>query len=159
MSSYSGSRGVLRRDRNFTVFSMSFLDAICCAFGALILVMVLAQVGRPAVIEGIETDLRGLIAKREAELVQLRGETDVLSRDLLSRKEQVSELRARLARLQGELSKIKGQFNTSKQDAAVASEIEGRLSAAQQSLTTEMQRLLGENFKRAKDAQIGRAPV
>jgi len=159
MSSYSGSRGVLRRDRNFTVFSMSFLDAICCAFGALILVMVLAQVGRPAVIEGIETDLKGLIAKREAELVQLRGETDVLARDLLSRKEQVSELRERLARLQGELSKIKGQYTASKQEATVTSEIEGRLSAAQQSLTAEMQRLLGENFKRAKDAPIGGVPV
>ena len=155
----SGARGSRRRDRDFQVFSMSFLDAICCAFGALILIMVLAQVGRPKVIESIDTDLKGLIAKREAELVQMRGETDVLSRDLLGRKRQVSELREKLARLQGELSKIKGQFSSSKQDAAVTSELEGRLSAAQQTLTSEMQRLLGEQFKRAKDAPIGGVPV
>ena len=74
MSSYSGSRGVLRRDRNFTVFSMSFLDAICCAFGALILIMVLAQVGRPKVIQAIDTDLGGLIERREQELEQIRGD-------------------------------------------------------------------------------------
>ena len=155
----TGARGSRRRDRDFQVFSMSFLDAICCAFGALILIMVLAQVGRPKVIEAMDTDLRGLIAKREAELVQLRGETDVLSRDLLGRKEQVSELRAKLARLQGELSKIKGQFTASKQESAVTTELEGRLSAAQQTLTAEMQRLLGEQFKRAKDAPIGGVPV
>jgi hypothetical protein len=158
-ASASGARGSRRRDRDFQVFSMSFLDAICCAFGALILIMVLAQVGRPKVIEAIETDLKGLIEKREAELEKMRGETDILSRDLLSRKEQVSELKAKLARLQGELSKIKGQFNTSKQDAAVVGELEGRLSAAQQTLTAEMQRLLGEQYKRAKDAPIGGVPV
>ena len=155
----SGMRGSRRRDRDFQVFSMSFLDAICCAFGALILIMVLAQVGRPKVIEAIDIDLKGLIAKREAELLQLRGETDVLSRDLLGRKQQVSELREKLARLQGELSKIKGQFSASKQESAVTTELEGRLSAAQQTLTAEMQRLLGEQFKRAKDAPIGGVPV
>jgi hypothetical protein len=154
-----GARGSRRRDRDFQVFSMSFLDAICCAFGALILIMVLAQIGRPKVIEEIETDLKGLIAAREAELYTLRGETDILSRDLLSRKQQVSELKDKLARLQGELSKIKGQFNASKQDAEVAGQLEGRLAAAQQTLTSEMQRLLGEQYKRAKDAPIGGVPV
>ena len=55
----SGVRGSRRRDRDFQVFSMSFLDAICCAFGALILIMVLAQVGRPKVIEAIDKVLAG----------------------------------------------------------------------------------------------------
>jgi hypothetical protein len=154
-----GIRGSRRRDRDFQVFSMSFLDAICCAFGALILIMVLTQVGRPQVIEAVDTDLKGLIEAREQELTRIRGETDVLNRDLLSRREQVSELRRRLALLQGELSKIQGQFQTSKQEAAVASELEGRLSAAQQSLTAEMQRLLGEQYRRARDAPIGGIPV
>jgi hypothetical protein len=161
-SASSGSRGVRgsrRRDRDFQVFSMSFLDAICCAFGALILIMVLAQVGRPKVIEAIDTDLGGLIEKREAELVQLRGETDERARQLLGRKEQVSELKDRVAKLQGELSKIKGEFQASKQDSAVTAALEGKLAAAQQTLTAEMERLLGQNFKRAKDAPIGGVPV
>jgi hypothetical protein len=148
-----------RRDRDFQVFSMSFLDAICCGFGALILIMVLAQVGRPKVIEAVATDLKGLVAAREEQLARIRGEVDVLDRDLLSRREQVSELRARLARLQGELTKIQGKFSTSKQEAAVAAELSGRLNAAQQTLTAEMQRLLGEQYRRAKDAPIGGIPV
>ena len=158
-SSARSVRGSRRRDRDFQVFSMSFLDAICCAFGALILIMVLAQVGRPKVIEAIDTDLGGLIEKREAELVQLRGETDERARQLLGRKEQVSELKDRVAKLQGELSKIKGEFQASKQDSAVTAALEGKLAAAQQTLTAEMERLLGQNFKRAKDAPIGGVPV
>ena len=154
-----GARGSRRRDRDFQVFSMSFLDAICCAFGALILIMVLAQVGRPKVIQAIDTDLTGLIARDEAALERLRGESEFMSRDLLGRKEQVSELKDKLARLQGELSKVKGQYHASKQDAAVAAELEGKLSAAQQTLSSEMERLLGQNFKRAKDAPIGGVPV
>jgi hypothetical protein len=158
-SSYGAVRARRRKDRDFQIFSMSFLDAICCAFGALILLMVLAQVGRPKVIEQVDTDLKGLIEAREQQLERIRGETDVLNRDLLSRREQVSELRRRLALLQGELSKIQGQFQTSKQEAAVATELEGRLSAAQQQLSTEMQRLLGDQFRRARDAPIAGIPA
>jgi len=78
-----------RRDRDFQVFSMSFLDCICCAFGALILIMVLTQIGTPQVIEDTEVDMRGLIAQRERELVVLRGEVAALDRRLSGRKEQL----------------------------------------------------------------------
>ena len=91
--------------------------------------------------------------------MRLRGETDVLNRDLLSRQEQVSDLKRKLAILQGELSKVQGQFKASKQDAMVATELAGKLSAAQQTLTAEMQRLLGDQYRRAKDAPIGGIPV
>jgi len=158
-AAHGGVRGTRRRERDFQVFSMSFLDAICCAFGALILLTVLAQTGVPDVIEQVDTDLKGLIAQREQEIQRLRGETETLNRDLLSRREQVSDLRARLARLQGELSKLQGQFQASTQDRLVAAELEGRLSVAQQTLTAEMQRLLGAQFQRAKDAPIGGIPV
>jgi hypothetical protein len=158
-SGSGGVRGSRRRDRDFQVFSMSFLDAICCAFGALILIMVLAQVGRPKVIEAIDTDLSGLIARREAELERLRGATEVLSRELQGRSQQVSALKGALARLGTELSTIKGQTAASQQDAAAAAALEGRQSRAQQTLTAEMERLLGPDFRRAKDAPIGGVPV
>jgi hypothetical protein len=37
--------------RDVEVFSLSFLDAICCGFGAVILLLVLTEVGEPVVIE------------------------------------------------------------------------------------------------------------
>jgi hypothetical protein len=140
-----------RRDREFQVFSMSFLDCICCAFGALILIMVLTQVGTPKVIEQTNVDLKGLIVKREAELVSLRGDVAALDRKLVGRKEQLSAIRARIAQMRAELDRVQGQYKASTQDAAVASQLEGKLSVAQQSLSAEMQRLLGQRYQRAKD--------
>lgn len=148
-----------RRDRDFQVFSMSFLDCICCAFGALILIMVLTQIGTPQVIEDTEVDMRGLIAQRERELVVLRGEVAALDRRLSGRKEQLSELRARVAQLRAQLDRVQGQFKASTQDAEVAAQLEGKLSVAQQTLSAEMQRLLGQRYQRAKDAPVGGIPV
>jgi hypothetical protein len=148
-----------RRDRDFQVFSMSFLDCICCAFGAVILLMVLTKVATPQVIEETEVDLRGLIAKREQELVAMRGEAAVMDRTLLGRQEQLSALRERIARMRAELDRLQGQYKSSTQDAEVAAELEGKLSAAQQTMTDEMQRLLGQRYQRAKDAPVGGIPV
>ncbi|MFM7067037.1 MAG: VWA domain-containing protein [Gammaproteobacteria bacterium] len=148
-----------RRDRDFQIFSMSFLDCICCAFGALILIMVLTQIGTPQVIEDTEVDMRGLIAQRERELVVLRGEVAALDRRLSGRKEQLSELRARVAQLRAQLDRVQGQFKASTQDAEVAAQLEGKLSVAQQTLSAEMQRLLGQRYQRAKDAPVGGIPV
>ena len=36
--------------RDVEVFSLSFLDAICCGFGAVILLLVLTEVGEPQVL-------------------------------------------------------------------------------------------------------------
>ena len=40
-----------RRRRETEVFSLSFLDVICCGFGAIILLLVLSEFGQPLVIE------------------------------------------------------------------------------------------------------------
>ena len=37
--------------RDVEVFSLSFMDCICCGFGAIILLMVLTDVSHPIVIE------------------------------------------------------------------------------------------------------------
>ena len=38
--------------RDVEVFSLSFLDAICCGFGAVILLLVLTEVGEPRPFHG-----------------------------------------------------------------------------------------------------------
>ena len=59
--------------RNLEVFSLSFLDCICCGFGAIILLFVLSKAAEPQVIENTRTDLSGLLAKLEEELFEIRG--------------------------------------------------------------------------------------
>ena len=72
-------------------FSLSFLDCICCGFGAIILLLVLTKMGEPAALEAAVEDLEGLVARLEQELHEIRGETDVLNRDLKTREEQLSD--------------------------------------------------------------------
>jgi hypothetical protein len=154
---------VKRRERRpFEVFSLSFLDVVCCGFGAIILLFVLNKMGEPAALERAKEDLSGLLARLEEELAAVRGETTVLNRDLRGREEQVSEERAKVARLQGDLSRVQGQFAATKELSEVQDIIAGRLLAAQQELSEEMKRLQKqqeEAYRRPPDAPVGGIPV
>jgi hypothetical protein len=142
-----------RRDRTADGFSLSFLDCICCGFGAIILLLVLTKIGE-------RLDLDALIAKLEQELHEIQGETRILNRDMKTKKEQLSEEERNIARLRGDLSRIQGEFAASRQLSEVNEIVEGRLLAAQQELTEEMKRLLGRTYRRPKiDAPVGGIPV
>lgn len=145
--------------RDVEVFSLSFLDAICCGFGAVILLLVLTEVGEPVVIEKSRVDLEGRVLKMQQELEQIRGETEVLNRELKARRVQLSEEQLKIARLRGDLSSLRGQFESSRKEAEVQNQIEGQLVSAQQELTDEMKRLLGARYQRKSDSPIGGLPV
>ena len=145
--------------RDVEVFSLSFLDAICCGFGAVILLLVLTEVGEPVVIEKSREDLKGIVLKLQQELVEIRGTSEVLNRELKARRMQLSEEQLKIARLRGDLSSVRGQFESSRKDAEVANDIEGQLVSAQQDLTEEMKRLLGAQYSRKDDSPIGGLPV
>ncbi|MCF6150004.1 MAG: VWA domain-containing protein [Candidatus Kuenenia sp.] len=147
-----------RNRKDIQVFSLSFLDAICCAFGAIILLFVLSKFAEPLIIEGISEELKGMIEKLEKELFEIRGETHVLNRELTGKKEQLSSEREGIARLQGDLSKIEGEFLASKQNATVQNLLKGKLAIAKQKLTEEMERLLRDR-PRAPDGSVGGIPV
>lgn len=149
-----------KRRREADPFSLSFLDAICCGFGAIIMLLVLTKIGEPAAIEQASEDLQGLVARLEEELFEIRGETRILNRDLVSKEEQISKERERIARLEGDISEIRGEFAASRELSEVNDIVEGALVAAQQELSEEMERLLGRDFRRAEtDTTIGGIPV
>ena len=146
------------RRRDIEIFSLSFLDCICCAFGAVILLFVLSKFAEPIIIEDLREDLESVIERLEEELHEIRGETVILNRELTAKKEQLSEEKQRLARLQGDLSEIKGQFAASKSNAQVQNIIEGKLAKAMQELTEEARRLL-KNRPRKIQSAVGGIPV
>ena len=154
-------RGGRRRRRGeIAGFSLSFLDAICCGFGAIVLLLVLSKIGEPKALEAAQRDLAGLVARLELELAEIRGETTVLERDLDVRREQVSRERGKVARLQGDLSAIRGEFAASRQLSEVQEILEGRLLAAQQELSAEMKRLQErQRYRRPSEAPVGGIPV
>ena len=152
----------LGKRREFEVFTLSFLDCICCGFGAIILLFVLNKMGEPSALEQARRDLRSLLARLEEELHEIRGETTVLNRDLRGREEQLSKERVKVARLSGDLSTVQGRFQASRELSSVQDIIAGRLLAAQQELSEEMKRLQqqrDEAYRRPMDAPVGGIPV
>ncbi len=74
------------------------------------------------------------MAKLQEELFEIRGETNLLNRDLTTKQEQLSVEQVLVARLRGDLSKIQGEFAATSQLSEVNEIVEGRLLAAQQEL-------------------------
>jgi len=138
---------------------MSFLDVISCGFGAIILLLVLNEVGEPIQLEQTKVDLDGQIRRLTEELYDIRGTSEVLERELKARVEQLSEEKRRVARLRGDLSNVEGEFKASKDEAETVNKLEGTLTVARQSMTEEMKKLLGADFRRSVDQPIGGIPV
>ena len=149
-----------KRDRGADGFRLSFLDVICCGFGAIILLLVLTKIGEPKALEDARIDLDALIVALQQELFDIRGETTVLNRSLKSKQEQLSEEDRRIARLRGDLSTIHGEFAASEQLSEVSEIIEGRLVEALQELTDEMKRLQAQvRSRRFENDLVGGIPV
>ena len=146
------------RQRDLEIFSLSFLDCICCCFGAIILLFVLSKFAEPLIIEDLRKDLQSIAIRLEEELLKIRGETIVINRHLEKKRKQLSEDTNRLARLQGDLSKIEGQYAASNEYAQVQNIIEGKLARARQELSEEMRRLLKSQPAKI-DRSIGGIPV
>jgi hypothetical protein len=146
-----------RRRRNIEAFSLSFLDCICCGFGAIILLLVLSKIYEPVIIEKTQDDLKALIALLQQELFDIRGESTVINRDLEDVLEQTSSTKLRLARLQGDLNTVQGQYAATQQDSETILD-EGDLERTKQSLTDEMRRLQ-PYYRRADEDAIAGIPV
>jgi len=147
-----------KRRRDIEIFSLSFLDCICCGFGAIILLFVLSKFAEPVVIEKIKKNMQAEIVRLESELYEIRGDTRILNRELTAKKEQLSKEKNMLARLQGDLSAIKGRFAASKDDAMVQNIIEGKLAIARQELTEEMKRLY-KSLPKKTTRSVGGIPM
>ena len=145
--------------RDVETFSLSFLDAICCGFGAVILLLVLTEVGEPIVFEQSREELEGRIVKLQEELEEIRGTTEVLVRELSASKGELDEEQLRIARLRGDLSALRGRYQSSKQESEIQNKLEGELVSAQQEVTAEMKRLLGSQYRRPSTDAIGGIPV
>jgi hypothetical protein len=146
-----------RKKRNIEAFSLSFLDCICCGFGAVILLLVLSKIYEPVILEKTQEDLQQLIKLLQEELFQIRGETTEVTRVLGRVRLDTSETRMKLSTLQEELNKIQGQYDLISTNDPALNIDEGDLRAARQRLSEEMLRL--RPFRRTPDDAIGGIPV
>jgi len=145
--------------RTVEVFSLSFLDCICCGFGAIILLLVLTQYGQPDAEVRKRVDLHQQVVEMQDELNRIRGDTVELNEQLVGRVDELEQRRHKIAQLAGDLTHIQGQFSASKKEASVTNDVEGQLTTSYQTLTAEMQRLLKDNARRPKSEAVGGIPI
>ncbi len=148
-----------RTRRDTETFSMSFLDCICCGFGAIILLLVLNEFGQPIQIEKSKQDLDQQIRKMEQELFDIRGMSTVLERELRERIKVLSEEQRRLARLQGDLSSIEGQHKASTEEEDALKKLTETLATARRSLIDESEELERTGRRRVYEQPVAGVPI
>ena len=149
----------MRKDRDTETFSLSFLDAITCAFGAVILLLVLTKIYEPQTIERSKEQVAGLIAALQQELFDLRGETAIMNREMRTVDDRLSQSKESVAKLRGDVSDVRGEFEASKDSATLDKDVRGELVAARQKLSEEMKRLLANYTPDEGDTTVGGIPV
>lgn len=132
-------------------FSVSFLDVICCGFGAIILLLMITKTAEPVILENSQINLEGKVADRELALFEIKGHITELRRQVTDADAQLDDNLLQLAALERELTRILGQFSTTieLQDENLI-EVK-QLASTKQTLTDEMQRLLGMDFRRSSE--------
>ena len=139
--------------------NLSFLDVVCCGFGAVILLLVVTKIHEPVIIERSREELEGLILMLERELFEIRGETTVLKRDLEPLRSETAESVRRVSLTRREVEAAEERHFAARETAAEGSDEAGQLLAARQELTEEMERLLADYRPAPNDTTVGGIPV
>jgi hypothetical protein len=149
----------MKRRRELEVFSMSFLDAICCGFGAIILLFIISRNTEPLRLEQSQRDLSGVIAQYQQELNDILGETDIVRRNEATTSSDLRTDQRKVEDLRAELERVRTEVLATTKDTAFANEIVGKLASAKQSLSDEMRRLLVDYKPPIDEYKIGGIPV
>jgi F0F1-type ATP synthase membrane subunit b/b' len=143
-----------RRHQN-EVFGLSFLDVICCGFGAVVLLLVIAKTAEPTLIAAQGQGLENLASKLADWLPQLEQRRQSLEQQLAAQREQRAAAHSRLARLELQVAAAEAERANQELEAEAAAVIEQRLATAKQALTAEMERLYRAGYQYSNTAVAG----
>lgn len=131
-----------RRRRISDDASISFLDIICCGFGAIVLLLVIVKPSQPVVLEESLIQDKGQVRALQERLFEIRGQVTYLETELNAKHEQLGKDQRRVAILRGELDELVAMRASIEDGGADDATQAEDLQIALQSLTREMQRLL-----------------
>ncbi|MGQ0618443.1 MAG: VWA domain-containing protein [Panacagrimonas sp.] len=149
----------IKRRHEIQVFSMSFIDCICCGFGAMILLLVLSQSKPPPVSEPVIEDDRGQSAEMRLLGEQTAGELQALEEALAAGRDDQRDAEQELIRLRVMADSLKNKTTESEVDRQATEAVEKQLASARQTLTEEMRRLQAQGVRVKNDAAVGGIPV
>jgi hypothetical protein len=127
--------------KKFNLFSMSFLDCICCGFGAVILLFMIVNAHALERRHRVATDLRSEVSRLEFEV--LKGERNrVLARNALDETiDLLARTEGRSRELIDEIRRLEEELSTREHTTLATLEHVNKLKADLKSLEEEVRRL------------------
>ena len=134
--------------RGLEEIGLSFLDVICCGFGAIILLLMIVKTVEIMPIEDAR-QLQGLVLEKKNALHEIRGVTRELTRQLDDERLQLQRQLAALGEVERQIEELRRQYGAVSEVAEQQSQARRQLARAKQSLSAEMERLLGLDYVRS----------
>jgi len=146
-----------RAKRSSVDANISFLDIICCGFGAIILLLVIVKPMQPLVLEDSAIEQTGQVRALQERLFAIRGQVAYLETELTAKQEQLGSSERRVAILRSELESLMARLAAAEGAGTESLASIDDLQIALQSLTAEMRSLLSR--RKANSNYIGGIPV
>lgn len=147
----------MRRRRDAAPFGLSFLDAIACGFGAVLLLLVITKVTQPILLQEATDTLTTKVEELRDRLAALRSQVDAVDARLEDSRDEISRRRGELARLTDMLADMSGQFKLSDKDSTVANILQQRLEFARGALSRDIDEL--ESYTATPSSLVGGIPA
>ena len=147
----------MKKRRNIEAFSLSFLDCICCGFGAIVLLLVLSKLYDPSNYD-LSNQSQELSQSLKEQLIAISNETEQTENELRTFDELIKNKIEELNLINAELYNVQGQHELSLNDPIKLESNEKDLEEAKQRLSEEIIRLQPD-YKRAANESIGGIPV
>ena len=147
----------MKKRRNIEAFSLSFLDCICCGFGAIVLLLVLSKIYDPKNIN-VQAESIELSQSLKEQLEELKNESSFVDENLREAKLNTVNLLQELEVLNEELNNVRGEYEISLSKPIELDDNEKDLEEAKQKLSDEIKKLQPD-FRRASNEAIGGIPV
>ncbi len=147
----------MKKRRNIEAFSLSFLDCICCGFGAIVLLLVLSKIYDPKNIN-VQAESVELSQSLKEQLEEIKNESSFVDENLREAKLNIVNLLQELEVLNEELNNVRGEYANSLSKPIELDDNEKDLEEAKQKLSDEIKKLQPD-FRRASNEAIGGIPV
>ena len=147
------------RKREVEAIGLSFLDAIFCGFGAIVLLFVIVRGAEPRLIQTDSAQLAAELRVLEQERAELQTQNEALRTSLTARQSDLDRAETLVQRRQDELTRIEGEYRAARDTSTVQNRISEQLARAQQELTEEMRRLRAQSREQPPERLVGGIPV
>ena len=147
-----------RRRRELGSAGLSFLDCICCGFGAVILLLVIVKIHDPIFTEEQRVELISMIARLKAQIIDVEQDTATLESELAETQSEAERLESDARDLAARLARLRGSVDETRGEADVIAALQAAAKRAEQQLSTEAERI--RRYRRtAQEDTVGGIPA